>query len=125
MDKIKKIWTGFGKYVIIGIIIVISIVLLYFSMKQSMSSYFQDILDRQLEQYRAEYALNIEEKEKEIRDKDKQLIVLSDKLKKSQLAYNKLQEDIENLKKEIDDVKEPESLQETKDRLKALGYNPY
>lgn len=119
----KKIWDIIGKYVIGAIIILICLVALYFGLKSPASTYMQEILDQHIERYRIEYQNNMDLKDKEIQERDKQLIALSKKYNASYSAYLATKKELELLKKEIVNINEPVDIKEVKERLRALGYN--
>lgn len=119
----KKIWDIIGKYVIGAIIILICLVALYFGLKSPASTYMQEILDQHIERYRIEYQNNMDLKDKEIQERDKQLIALSKKYNASYSAYLATKKELELLKKEIVNINEPADIKEVKERLRALGYN--
>ncbi len=119
----KKIWDIIGKYVIGAIIILICLVALYFGLKSPASTYMQEILDQHIERYRIEYQNNMDLKDKEIQERDKQLIELSKKYNASYSAYLATKKELELLKKEIVNINEPVDIKEVKERLRALGYN--
>lgn len=119
----KKIWDIIGKYVIGAIIILICLVALYFGLKSPASTYMQEILDQHIERYRIEYQNNMELKDKEIQERDKQLIALSKKYNASHSAYLATKKELELLKKEIVNIHEPADIKEVKERFRSLGYN--
>ena len=68
-----------------------------------------------------------EEKEKydkSISEKTQQINELSEQLQVSQQNVYKKQTEINKLKKEMSSITTPLNLQETKERLKKLGYSP-
>ncbi len=119
----KILWSKIKNYVILGAILVVSIFLIYYSFSGSSDKIQQEVLDKYLEQYKIEYQNNMAIKEKEIQDKDRQLIELSTKLANSQMAYNLTKDELDKLKREASSINEPKDLQEIKDRLRAMGYN--
>lgn len=119
----KQIWDIIGKYVIGAILLLICLNALYFGLKSPASAYIQDILDQHIERYRIEYQNNMDLKDKEIQEKDKQLIELSKKYNASYSAYIATKKELELLKKEIININEPVDIKEVKERFRALGYN--
>lgn len=119
----KQIWNIVSPYVIVVIILLVCIMMLYYGLRGPTSSYIQDILDKQIERYRIEYQNNINIKDREIQERDKQIIELSKKYATSQNAYIATKKELDLLKREIIDINEPADIKEVKDRLKALGYN--
>lgn len=119
----EKIWNIIGSYVIGAIIILICLGALYFSLKSPASAYMQNILDQHIERYRIEYQNNMDLKDKEIQERDKQLIELSKKYNASYSTYLATKKELELLKKEIVNINEPVDIKEVKERLRALGYN--
>ena len=62
--------------------------------------------------------------QKNINEKDEQIKLLNDQLQISQANVYRKQTEINKLKKEIASINAPVNLQETKERLNKLGYNP-
>ena len=117
-----KIWTVIGKYVIIAGIVIISLCLLYYSLNGKTDKVTQDILDKYLAQYTSTYKTNMDAKDKELAEKDKELTTLAIKLNASQTAYLQTKAELDKLKKEAISINEPADLQEIKNRLRTLGY---
>jgi peptidoglycan hydrolase CwlO-like protein len=62
--------------------------------------------------------------EQDLAAKDNEIAAAKSSLKKSQAQVAKLNVQIKDLKGRIDNVQAPTTTQETKDRLRALGYTP-
>jgi len=118
----KEVWDVVGKYVIAIGIVIICLVLLFYGLKGPSSKYFQSVLDSYIEKYRIEYVNNMEIKNKELQEKEKQLSALTIQLRTSQLAYVATKKELDILKKEVTDINEPKDVKEIKARLKTLGY---
>jgi peptidoglycan hydrolase CwlO-like protein len=121
---LKKIWSTVGNYVIITLIIISCLFVFLFLLKDTSSSVFQKMLNNYMEKYRVEFQLKMDEKNKEIQVRDKKLLELNIKLQQSQTEYYKTKSELDILKRKVTTINEPKDIQETKDRLRNLGYNP-
>lgn len=59
-----------------------------------------------------------------INEKNQQIDILNQRLKISQENYNKLSKSLNELKVKYDNIKEPETIREIKDRFIYLGFPP-
>lgn len=124
IDKFKLLWsTKIGKYVIGAVVIMLSIILLYFGLKNPTAAYFQKMLDKELVKERAKYSQEMKEKDKALKNNDKIIADLNKQLKKSRASYDKLKKELDVLNKEVTNVNEPKNIEEVKTRLRNLGYD--
>lgn len=105
-------------FIIIGIIVIIFIFVAYSYGKYHPNSHVvQEYVDRQLAMEKLKF-------QKEMDEKIIQINQLNDALILSQQNVSKKQTEINKLKKDIANINLPINLQETKERLIKLGYNP-
>lgn len=118
-----KIWSNpVIRYVLLGAVVLVLLFVAYFYLKGPSEDYFQEMLSGYLEKYKVEYQLKMDEKEKEIKEKDAMLQSLSKKLTASQSAYNKKVKELELLKGRVININEPKDINEIKTRLRSMGY---
>ena len=108
-----------------GLVIIIIVGIIFIFIAFTYGTYHANPNSEVVQNYVNEKIKQEEENyQKNINEKDEQIKLLNDQLQISQANVYKKQTEINKLKKEIASINAPVNLQETKERLNKLGYNP-